>query len=230
MVFASIQSGLCLYTLYKTEQKIWHLYSFYTNLGKKNTLRFFFRLFVFHWALVSWAGWEGSRRKFVFFSKSLWNSIQNIKKHLFSTSHLRAQCFHIVCLSLDGHKVLLSLRHRTHLWGLSCRWVSSPGRNCPRPFSSCDRPGAGSGRWQTGDPLLLLRWELGRKETGISLGQLQITSDIAKSASRAAAPRARVLSLGVLALSATADVTGKGQDCFQSKHRIITCSTLTSLS
>lgn len=41
MVFASIQSGLCLYTLYKTKQKIWHLYSFYTNLEKKNTLRFF---------------------------------------------------------------------------------------------------------------------------------------------------------------------------------------------
>lgn len=98
-----------------------------------------------------------------FFSKSLWNSIQKIKKHLFSTSHLRARCFHTVCLSLDGHKVLLSFRHRTHLWGLSCRWVSSPGHNCPRPFSSCDRPRAGSGRWQTGDPLLLLRSELGRK-------------------------------------------------------------------
>lgn len=161
MVFASIQSGLCLYTLYKTKQKIWHLYSFYTNLEKKNTLRVFFRLFVFHWALDSWVGWEGSRRKFVF-SQRRFEIQSKKKKKIAFVQHIssRAQCFHAVCLSLDGHKVLLSFRHRTHLWGLSCRWVSSPGRSCPRPFSSCDRPRAGSGRWQTGAPLLLLQWGL----------------------------------------------------------------------
>lgn len=161
MVFASIQSALCLYTLYKTKQKIWHLDSFYTSFRKKkkNTLRFFFfRLFVFHWALGSWVGWEGSRRKFVFSQSHF--EIQSKKEHLFSPSHLRAQCFHTVCLSLDGHKVLLSFKHRTHLLGLSCRWVSSQGRNCLHPFSSCDRLRRGSGRQQKGGPLPLLQWEL----------------------------------------------------------------------
>lgn len=173
-----------------------------------------------------------------FFSKSLWNSIQNKKKkHLFSTSHLRAQCFHTVCLSLDGHKVLLSFRHRTHLWGLFCRWVSSPGRNCPRPFSSCDRPRAGSGRWQTGGPLLLLRWELGRKERmELVLGSSKppaTSQNLLQASQPPELPPESVstcLPPYVLALSATADVTGQGQDCFQSNHRIITCSTLTSLS
>lgn len=41
MVFASIQSVLCLYTFCKTKQKIWHLYSFHTSFRKKNTLRVF---------------------------------------------------------------------------------------------------------------------------------------------------------------------------------------------
>lgn len=60
MVFASIQSVLCLHTLYKTKQKIWHLYYFYTSFRRKIHwglglfwVGFFFRLFVFHWALVS---------------------------------------------------------------------------------------------------------------------------------------------------------------------------------
>lgn len=154
-----MQSGLCLHTLYKTKQKIWHLYSFYTNLEKKIHWGFFSDSLYFIGPLL--AEWDGKGHEgSLFFLKVTLKFNQKKKKHLFSTSHLRAQCFHTVCLSLDGHKVLLSFRHRTHLWGLFCRWVSSLGRNCPRPFSSCDRPRPGSGRWQTGGPLLLLQWEL----------------------------------------------------------------------
>lgn len=157
MVFASMQSGLCLHTLYKTKQKIWHLYSFYTNLEKKYTEVFFSdSLYFIGPLLAEWDG-KGHEGSLFFLKVTLKFNQKKKNKHLFSTSHLRAQCFHTVCLSLDGHKVLLSFRHRTHLWGLFCRWVSSLGRNCPRPFSSCDRPRPGSGRWQTGGPLLLLR-------------------------------------------------------------------------
>lgn len=109
MVFASIQSGLCLYTLYKTKQKIWHLYSFYTNLEKKIHWGFFFRLFVFHWALVSWVGWEGSRRKFVF-SPSHFEIQSKTKKKSICSAHL-----------IWGHSV--SIQSVCPLMGTRCCWA-----------------------------------------------------------------------------------------------------------
>lgn len=52
-----MQSGLCLHTLYKTKQKIWHLYSFYTNLEKKIHWGFFSDSLYFIGPLL--AEWDG---------------------------------------------------------------------------------------------------------------------------------------------------------------------------